>query len=91
VQRHPIPESRKARDLDPCPPDNPDRVLGHTRVLDVGVRDILEPARQRVEAGPPRGRAVAEAGARLLGVQAAAAWRLDEVVVVDPPEGTVLR
>jgi hypothetical protein len=48
--------------VDPGAAYHPHRFIGNAGILDVGVRNILEPARDRVEARPAGRRAVRKTG-----------------------------
>jgi hypothetical protein len=77
--------------VDPGAAYDPDRLVGNTGILDVCVRNILEPARDRVEARTSGRRAVRKAGTDRLREDATGVRPRDEFRErVDRSEGTPL-
>jgi hypothetical protein len=77
--------------VDPGAAYHPHRLIGNAGILDVGVRNILEPARDRVEARTSGRRAVREAGTDRLSEDATDIRPWDEFGErADRPEGTRL-
>ena len=84
ADREALGEPGKAPDRDPVAAHDPHCALREARVLNVGVRDVLEPAGEGVEPDPPGRGAVREPGAhRERVLPCAVDWR-DELVRRSP-------
>ena len=91
VQLQVIGEPREPRHVDPRAAYHPHGLLSDAGVLDVGVRNVLEPARDRIEARTSGRRTVRETGTDRLREDATDIRPLDEFRErVDRPEGTRL-
>jgi hypothetical protein len=67
---HTLAEAGKALGANAHPPDYPDRLGEHTRIVNVRIRDVLNPARNRIHAHTATGRGIRKADPKRLLVDA---------------------